>query len=582
MKKFLYSNLFFLFFLALSVFAVYGKSLSYTFVDFDDYELIAGKIGFLSDFKNIPEFFTSSCFGSKEDVYYRPVLTLSFALDTMFFGNNQGWYYLTNIILFIFSVYCVYILLEKLKFDKTILKMICLIGAVHPACGSSIVWVPGRNDTLLIIFLSLSFLFFMKYIEKSEIKYLIMNELFFIMALFTKETAVIIVPIYFLLVACFDLKIIKKQFIIILLAMGIAISIYFFMRHMFVPDLNVVHRIQNYFIDDIYYKFSRIMIFIKKIILPDNIPIILYKPTVSIIDKCFVLVCFILYLFIYFKKIISKKILIFSFVFFVINISVLLFISDLSFHRLLFSLVAAIILLTALVSNLILQYPIFKKYLIFLFLCVFVSFGYVSFTQADKYKNADVFWTAMFLESPEYDVAWNGVGKRYFFYGNYEEAKKFIKGAKKINNIYDYDLNLAVVYIAEGNLDEAENILLNLLKLREKVASLIYLSGIYSVKGNIKKSYEYAERAMSLDNKNPSVLRHIANLYTNKNEYNKAIEVYKRLLIYDGKKPDYYYNLSIIYEKLGDKKNAELYALKAFGLVPENEFYKKRKENLCG
>lgn len=563
MKKFLYSNIFFLFFLALSVFAVYGKSLSFKFVDYDNPELITNKIAFISDFRNIPKFFVSSCFGSKEDVYYRPVLTLSFALNAIFAGDNPFFYYLTNIFLFIGAVYSIYFFLSKLKFNETILKFICLIIAVHPVCVSSVAWVPARNDTLLIIFLSLSFGFFTDYLEKGKIKYLTALCLFFTAALFTKETAVILLPVYFFIVYFFDFKITKKKILTAASFLFLILMFYFFMRYVSVNAINVSGHIKDYNFYDTGNKFLRIFVFIKKVILPDNIPIFVYNSKFTTVDLIILAAFFLIFAFAYFKKIIGKNVAAFAAIFFALNMFLVFAVNDLAFHRILFSLVSAIMILTAALTYIVEKWPVSKKYLFFLFACIFLSFGYISFVNADKYRNSDIFWLNAFAETPEYDVVWNGMGKRYFFYGNYGKAKEFMEGAKKIKNLYDYDLNLATVCIAEGNLNEAENMLLKLLKLKEKLTTLLYLSEIAYVKGETEKSYEYAQRAYKIEKNNVVLLRHMAKLHMDRKDFDKAAEKYKELIKYDGGNKDYYNNLSIAFERSGNKDESLKYARKA-------------------
>lgn len=558
MKKFLYSNLFFLFFLSISIFAIYGKSLSYQFVDYDTTELITDRMDFISDYRNIPSFFVSSCFGDGQDAYYRPILTLSFAFNAVVSGGNPKFYYLTNIALFILSIYCIYLFLKEFKFDDVVLKFVCLAAAVHPACVSSVVWIPSRNDTLLIIFLSLSFLFFVKYGRFQKIKYLIYSSLFFMVALLTKETAVILLPVYFLTAYCFSLRINKKQIAACLYAFGAVLFFYFFMRHITLDVQGMFGRIKYLLTYDIGYKFLRILTYVEKVAKPDNIPVFLYKTNISLTGILAVSVFIAAVIYAYCKKMIHGRILFFSGVFFALNMFLVLMLNDLCFHRVLFAMLSFIVLIVPVISRLNIKYVFLKKYFLCLFIIIFAGFGYTSFVQADKYKNSDAFWTNAFLDSPEYDVVWNGVGKRYLFYKDYQKAKEFISGAKKIKNNYDYDLNLVTVYIAEGNLDEAESRLLKLLELKENLTGLLYLSEIYYVKGDIKKSYDYALRASAIQKNNIFLLRHQAKLYSALNDWDAVSDVYSQLLKLDGKKQEYYHNLNIARAKFAAGRNAKL------------------------
>ena len=84
MLKFLKSNLFFFLLLTIVVFSLYGKSIFFDFTYHDDDVSILGRVDFLSNIKNAPKLFLTSVFFLKEDPYYRPILNLSFMVDTVF------------------------------------------------------------------------------------------------------------------------------------------------------------------------------------------------------------------------------------------------------------------------------------------------------------------------------------------------------------------------------------------------------------------------------------------------------------------------------------------------------------------
>ncbi|MGE4385800.1 MAG: hypothetical protein AB7E39_08075 [Endomicrobiaceae bacterium] len=182
--KILKKEIIFLIFLILSVFAVYGKSVFFDFVGLDDDILITNNINYISNVKNIPNFFITSCYYSDQYLYYRPVLNISFAMDALILGANPKIYHFTNIILFILSIYLIYLFLLKLNLDSNILKFICILTAVHPIFVSSVVWVPARNDTLLVIFIMASFINFINYLKQNKTKYFVLYFLFFTIALF--------------------------------------------------------------------------------------------------------------------------------------------------------------------------------------------------------------------------------------------------------------------------------------------------------------------------------------------------------------------------------------------------------------
>ena len=88
MLKFLKSNLFFFLLLIVIVFSLYGKSINFDFTYHDDDGLILEKADFLSHITNIPKLFITSCYYSSKFQYYRPILNLSFLIETTIFGLN--------------------------------------------------------------------------------------------------------------------------------------------------------------------------------------------------------------------------------------------------------------------------------------------------------------------------------------------------------------------------------------------------------------------------------------------------------------------------------------------------------------
>ncbi|MDD3065634.1 MAG: glycosyltransferase family 39 protein [Endomicrobiaceae bacterium] len=514
MKKFLYSNLFFLFFLALSVFAVYGKSISFEFISLDDDILILNNIDYISNIKNIPNFFTNSCYYSDNYYYYRPILTLSFSVESMFFGPNPKIYHLTNMILFILSIYLMYVFLSKLKLtlNKNILKCICILMSVHPIFTSSIVWVSARNDTLLVAFLMLSLINLVNYLEQNRFKHLILYTLFFTIALFTKETAIILIPVYMLFIYTFNYKITKKQIIVSALILFPIITTYFILRHLSVASIDIKNYLNwQEYVENI---FKGIMTYIEKFIVPDYIPTMLYKIKLGIKAIIVNIVFLTLLGFLYVKKIINRKIIIFCAVWFIVCLLPTFFQLEYAFltHRLIISSVAIVLILSLITTKIIMYYPESRKYLISFFILLVFVFTYASFMQSHKYKDSNVFWFHAYLDAPRYHLTCHGLAKQYLYAGNYPKAKELFYEAKKLKNLYDYDLSIVTVFIAEGNLDKAEDLLLRLLEKKEKLTTLRYLSEIYYVKGNIKKSCIYAQKALKVDPNDPLLLKHLKRL----------------------------------------------------------------------
>lgn len=343
-------------------------------------------------------------------------------------------------------------------------------------------------------------------------KFFVFQCLSFTAALFTKETGIILIFIYFMIVYCFNYKITKKQIfnnIYILLI----IFLYFIMRAIAVPGFDLIYFIANFKITAASAA-TGLMTYISKFIFPDYMPVISYNIAPDIKTILINISAILTLIVIFHRKYIERKILLFG-IFWIAAFLIPTFIQkDYVFllHRFMPASIGAIIIITAVAEKLAENYKFFKIYSVLLFLLLTIIFSYLSYYNENKYKDADIFWKNAYADAENYHIACQGLAKRYLYSGNYAKAKELLFEAKKLKNLYNYDLDIASVLIAEGNFDEAENRLLRLIKLKENFIALKYLSEIYFVKNDIKKSYIYAEKAFKLNPNDKRLTEHIKKL----------------------------------------------------------------------
>jgi len=195
-----------------AVILVYGQTLKFDFVNYDDDELIYNNTEFLSQWKNIITSFSSHAFvgAGGESVYYRPLLIATLITDYHLWQINPLGYHLTNIILHIIATILVFLFMQVLVENKLTALFTALMFALHPIQTESVGWIAGRNDVLLGIFIVAMILFYAQSEEKiSKSKYYFTFSIIsFVLALFTKESAVF----YILLLPLYDLYSGKKTF----------------------------------------------------------------------------------------------------------------------------------------------------------------------------------------------------------------------------------------------------------------------------------------------------------------------------------------------------------------------------------
>lgn len=570
LKKFLGTNLAFFIILTVIVFAIYGKTINYEFTNLDDDILISRNINFISEFRNIPKLFLASCYYSNDRPYYRPILSISFAIETILLRDNIKVYHLSNIILFILTLYLMYVFLAYLKQNTLILKFICLLAAVHPVFSSCIAWIPARNDTLLVIFLCLSFINLIKYADYNKYMNVLLFLLFFALALFTKETSLILIPMYIFFIYIFKLKITKKQMIKIIIGLLPIIICYFYLRTISISNSNI-----NLFYWQTYGSNMLIgtMIYISKILIPDYIPVMMYDINLDI-NILIINILFILFLlFNFYKKFISSQHIIFGLIWLIFWLLPTFLINDylLLFHRLLLPSIGIAFILCEFTNSIILKYPTSKKYFLIVFTILFCTYSYASYIQSDKYKNSAFYWANAYSDAPNYHAACHGIAKEYMEIRNYKKALDLLSTAEKYSP-NRYLVDIAAVFLYQQKFDEAEKLLLKSIKTNTLTKDLAYgnLSKLYMHKNDVKKALYYAQAGYDLNKNDIEFSKLLITAYRLNNQFEKALNICFELLKHDKTNVQYYYTIGVLYEALANYKNALKYLNEGLKFDPEN------------
>lgn len=178
--------------IALLGLAVYFKAIFFGFAYFDDDHLILQNIGNLSSLQNIMAAFKADMNWQSPGVYYRPLVTLTFMADALWTGLNPMGYHITNILLHLAASGLFFKLLLLLGHPRKPSLFFALLFACHPVLTHAVAFIPGRYDTVLAILALGAVIMFVEYLHEPSWLRLGLHFLFFLGALFTKETAVIL------------------------------------------------------------------------------------------------------------------------------------------------------------------------------------------------------------------------------------------------------------------------------------------------------------------------------------------------------------------------------------------------------
>ena len=182
----------------LLIFIVYAQTLFFSLGKLDETNIILNNLGFLSDFRNLKEGLLTNPFFNKGGDFYRPLQNLSFMIDAHLSGQNGWAYYLSNILLHFVTCSLIFYLLTLFGNHRRMALLLTLVFALHPLFVQTVAWVPSRGDLLLGMFGIASFISFIHYVRNKKSLFLLLNILFFGLALLSKETAIIIPVICFL------------------------------------------------------------------------------------------------------------------------------------------------------------------------------------------------------------------------------------------------------------------------------------------------------------------------------------------------------------------------------------------------
>ena len=181
-----------------------------------------------------------------------------------------------------------------------------------------------------------------------------------------------------------------------------------------------------------------------------------------------------------------------------------------------------------------------KKYFIALFLVLFFTFFYSSYTQSEKYRNNENFIVNLYLDSK------NRISDFSFIdllinTGRFEQAKEILLTKMEKRTTFREILYLARLYLSSGNLEDAEYAYLQLEKDLPTNKDLVFipLSELYYLKEDYKKAYEYIQKAYKLYPYDTLVLKQFAKIAEKTGNTDQALNIYRNLSKIDRNNEEY-------------------------------------------
>ena len=121
---------------------------------------------------------------------FRPVVSTINLIDYSLWGTNAFGYHLNNALVHLINIQLVYYLSLRL-FKRAELSFLCsIVFLFHPILANSVYWISGRTDMAACSFYLLSLILTNKYLKDLDIRYFILSQVSFFVALLSKEISI--------------------------------------------------------------------------------------------------------------------------------------------------------------------------------------------------------------------------------------------------------------------------------------------------------------------------------------------------------------------------------------------------------
>ena len=188
----------------------------------------------IRSFDHIPKIFSSSFFGDRS--YYRPLVSLSYAIEYHFFGLCAFFYNLDNVFLHILNALVVFALIDRLFKDRSVAFWVSLLFAIHPVQWEAVANISGRAILLNAFFVLIAFRLFVDFCDNRKVIWLAGSLLSFTLAFFCKESAAIL-PVVLVLYLIFFRREMSKLWYSLAPFFLIVLGFIIVRRHLGITDL---------------------------------------------------------------------------------------------------------------------------------------------------------------------------------------------------------------------------------------------------------------------------------------------------------------------------------------------------------
>ncbi len=604
--------------IALVGFLVYANSFQNEFV-WDDESLVEKNI-YVKNLRYFSKLFTTHLFqaAKKEGNFYRPIQSLTYVLDYSIWKLNPFGYHLTNTILHILVAILIYFFLRGLvtnekiptsqppdskgklvtRHSSLVTKLSCfltvpfltaLFFVVHPIHTEAVTYISGRADSLASIFCLLSLIFSLKYTHQRRLPFYLLSLCSFILALLSKEWAMIL-PFALVLTDSFfgtkrEIKTKIKEYFPFFITLGIYISL----------RLSILNFTGETILSSKYSLYVRTLTFLKVIpsyfgllIFPHNLHMERLVPYAHSILEPKVLFSLILLIFIVIGVTkLKRKETTFAFFWFFLTLfpqsNIIPINATMAEHFLYLPSIGFFILFALGIVKVeewgsrYLSHRI--KVMSFLLLLLLTLYGVATIKQNLYWRDGLTLYQRTLAYSPKSARLHLNLGIAYREQKQYDLAISEYQKAIQLNPDYaEAHNNLGTVYRDEDLYNQAITEYQKALQLNPDFAEAYNnLGNVYRDKGLYDQAISEYQKAIRLNPDFAEAYNNLGNVYKDKGLYDRAISEYQKAIQLNPDFAEAYNNLGVVYAKIKQYHKAREAWEEALKLDPN---LKSAQENL--
>ena len=518
--------------------AVYANSLNGKFI-WDDEPLVKYNLH-LRSWSGIPKIFTQDLGAGtgREYNFYRPLQIFSYRIDYCLWRLEAQGYHLTNILLHILTALAIYWLVNILYDNRLLSLFTGAFFVVHPVHTEAVAYISGRADSLALLFMLLSLIFYIKHLRFKKTSVYILSVLSYILALSSRESSLIVPLLLLLYHYTFGKRVAVKRFLPILMVTLLYVVFRVTALSSVLPDLSpyppLIQRIPTFFVAMTDY--------VGLLLLPLNLHMeygsrLFNFGDLKVITGILIMAALLIYVF---KKRRAKGLVFFSISWFLVTLLPVSHVYPLNAYMAehwLYLPSIGFFLVLAKGFAYIYRAKNFRMFAIVFIITLLAFYSYLTIRQNDYWKEPISFYKKTLEYAPDSSRIHNNLGIAYGAIGKYEDA--IISYQKALEFSPDYvnaHYNLGTAYDAIGK--------------REEEAIAAY------------------KKAIELDPDYSAAYNNLGNIYSNMGRNDEAMALYEKATEINPDYKDAHYNLGNEYRGIGRNKEAIASYKKAIELDP--------------